>query len=56
MKAINDLLSEVVVPTFTEALITAGGVGLNGAAGQGQARYYNDMGLSWAISDEAWNY
>ncbi len=35
--------SEAVFATFTEALSTAGRVGLNGAAGQGQARYNNDM-------------
>jgi hypothetical protein len=43
MKAVNDP-SEDVFDTFTEALSTAGRVGLNGAAGQGQARYNNDMG------------
>ena len=29
--------------TFTNALSTAGQVGLNGSAGQGQARYNNNM-------------
>ena len=43
MKAVNDP-SEAVFATFTEALSTAGRVGLDGAAGQGQARYNNDMG------------
>ena len=43
MKAMNDP-SEAVFATFTEALSTAGQVGLNGAAGQGQARYNNGMG------------
>ena len=38
MKAVNNL-SEAVFATFTEALSTAGRVGLDGAAGQGQARY-----------------
>ena len=42
-KAVNDP-SEAVFATFTEALSTAGRVGLDGAAGQGQARYNNDMG------------
>jgi len=45
LKAVNDP-SESVFSTFTEALSTAGRVGLDGAAGQGQARYNNDMG--WA--------
>ena len=45
LKGVNDL-SESVFSTFTEALSTAGRVGLDGAAGQGQARYNNDMG--WA--------
>lgn len=43
MKAVNDPL-EAVFAIFTEALSTAGRVGLDGAAGQGQARYNNDMG------------
>ena len=43
MKAVNDPLEEVFA-TFMEALSTAGRVGLDGAAGQGQARYNNDMG------------
>ncbi len=43
MKAVNDP-SEAVFATFTEALNTASRVGLEGAAGQGQARYNNDMG------------
>jgi hypothetical protein len=43
MKAVNDP-SEAVFATFTEVLSTAGRVGLDGAAGQGQARYNNDMG------------
>jgi hypothetical protein len=43
MKAVNDP-SEAVFATFTKALSTAGRVGLDGAAGQGQARYNNDMG------------
>jgi hypothetical protein len=43
MKAVNDP-SEAVFATFTEALSSAGRVGLDGAAGQGQARYNNDMG------------
>ncbi len=43
MKAVNDP-SEAVFATFTEALSTGGRVGLDGAAGQGQARYNNDMG------------
>jgi hypothetical protein len=43
LKAVNDP-SESVFSTFTEALSTAGRVGLDGAAGQGQARYNNDMG------------
>jgi hypothetical protein len=43
MKAVNDPL-EAVFATFMEALSTAGRVGLDGAAGQGQARYNNDMG------------
>ncbi len=34
----------LIFSTFTEALSTAGRVGLDGAAGQGQARYNNDMG------------
>ena len=42
MKAVNDP-SEAVFTTFTEELSTAGRVGLDGAAGQGQARYNNDM-------------
>ena len=45
LKAVNDP-SESVFSTFTEALSTAGRVGLDGAAGQGQARYNNDMGRS----------
>jgi hypothetical protein len=32
-----------VFATFTNALSTAGQVGLNGSAGQGQARYNNNM-------------
>jgi hypothetical protein len=43
MKAVNDP-SEAVFATFTEALSTGGRVGLDGAAGQGQARHNNDMG------------
>jgi hypothetical protein len=43
MKAVNNP-SEAVFATFTEALSTAGRVGLDGAAGQVQARYNNDMG------------
>jgi len=43
MNAVNDP-SEAVFATFIEALSTAGRVGLDGAAGQGQARYNNDMG------------
>ena len=44
MKAVNDPL-EAVFATFPEALLsTAGRVGLDGAAGQGQARYNNDFG------------
>ena len=43
LKAVNDP-SEAVFATFTEALSTGGRVGLDGAAGQGQARYNNDMG------------
>jgi hypothetical protein len=43
IKVVNDP-SEVVFATFTEALSTGGRVGLDGAAGQGQARYNNDMG------------
>ena len=43
MKAVNDP-SEAVFATFTEALSTGGRVGLDGAAGQGQARYNKDMG------------
>ncbi len=43
MKAVNNP-SEAVFATFTEALSTAGRVGLDGAAGQGQTRYNNDMG------------
>ena len=43
MKAVNDP-SEAVFATLTEALSTAGRVGLDGAAGQGQARFNNDMG------------
>ncbi len=43
LKAVNDPL-ESVFSTFTEALSTAGRVGLDGAAGQGQARFNNDMG------------
>ena len=43
MKALNNPL-EAVFATFAEALSTAGRVGLDGAAGQGQARYNNDMG------------
>ena len=45
MKAMNDH-SEAVFATLTKALSTAGWVGLNGAAGQGQARFNNDMGLA----------
>ena len=43
MMAVNDP-SEAVFATFTEALSTAGPVGLNGAAGQDQARFNNAMG------------
>jgi len=43
LKAVNDP-SKAVFATFTEALSTAGRVGLDGAAGQGQARYNNVMG------------
>jgi hypothetical protein len=43
MKVVDDP-SEAVFATFTKALSTAGRVGLDGAAGQGQARYNNDMG------------
>ena len=43
MKAVNDP-SEAVFAAFTKALCTAGWVGLDGAAGQGQARYNIDMG------------
>jgi hypothetical protein len=43
MKSVNDP-SEAVFATFTKALSTAGRIGLDGAAGQGQARYNNDMG------------
>ena len=43
MKAVNDPL-EAVFATFMEALSTADRVGLDGAAGQGQARYNNNMG------------
>ena len=43
LKAVNDP-SEDVFATFTKALSTAGQVGLDGSAGQGQARYNNDMG------------
>jgi hypothetical protein len=45
MKAANDP-SEAVFAIFTEALSTGSRVGLNGAAGQGQARYKNDMGCA----------
>ncbi len=45
MMVVNDL-SEAVFATFTEALSTAGRVGLDGAAGQGQVRYNNDMGCA----------
>ena len=45
MKAVNDP-SEAVFATFAKALSTAGRVGLDGAAGQGKARYNNDMGHS----------
>ena len=44
MKAVNDPSEAVLFATFIEALSTAGRVGLDGAAGQGQARYNNDMG------------
>ena len=43
LKAVNDPL-ESVFSTFTEALSTVGRVGLDGAAGQDQARFNNDMG------------
>jgi hypothetical protein len=44
MKEVNDP-SKAVCATFTETLSTAGRVGLDSAAGQGQARYNkNDMG------------
>ena len=43
MKVVNDP-SEAVFATFTKALSTAGLVGLDGAAGQGQARVNNDRG------------
>ena len=43
LKAVNDP-SKAVFATYTEALSTAGRVGLDGAAGQGQARYNNVMG------------
>ncbi len=43
MKVANDP-SEAVFATLMEALSSAGRVELDGAAGQGQARYKNDMG------------
>ncbi len=42
MKVVNNP-SEAVFATFTEVLSTAGKVGLDGVAGQGQARCNNDM-------------
>ena len=47
LKAVNDP-AESVFATFTESLSTGGRVGLDGAAGQGQARYNNDMGRGQA--------
>ncbi len=43
LKAVNDPAKSVFA-TITEALSTGGQVGLDGAAGQGQARYNKDMG------------
>ncbi len=40
--------AESVFATFTKALSTSGQVGLDGATGQGQARYNNDMGRDQA--------
>jgi hypothetical protein len=45
MKMVNDP-SKAVFATFTKALSTSGRVGLDGAAGQGQTRYNNDMGCA----------
>jgi hypothetical protein len=46
-KALNDPAKSVFA-TFTKALSTGGQVGLDGAAGQGQARYNNDMDCNQA--------
>ncbi len=46
--------SEAVFATFTEALSTAEQVGLDGAAGQGQARYNNDMGHAHKYMVTGW--
>ncbi len=53
MKAANDS-SEGVFATFTEALSTGGRVGLDGASGQGQARYNNDMGRAHEYMVTGW--
>ena len=45
LKALHDP-SKSVFSTFTEALSTAGRVGLDGAARQGQERFNNDMGCA----------
>jgi hypothetical protein len=49
MKAVNDL-SEAVFATFTKALSTAGRVGLDGAAGQGQ----QDTIMTWVVHMSTW--
>jgi hypothetical protein len=53
MKAVNDP-SEAVFAAFTKALFTAGRVGLDGAAGQVQARYNNDMGRAHEYMVTGW--